>query len=84
MQRSSDEVPLADHIIALASSDTDEHVGSADARFKGIDRVEYSTGKTAVHNCTSALVPFACLAKSEGNQAPTTRDRASAEPTTRS
>jgi hypothetical protein len=40
MQGSSDEVYLADHIIALASSDTDEHVGGADARFKRVDQVE--------------------------------------------
>ena len=84
MQSSSDQVYLADHIIALASSDTDEHVGSANARFKGVDQVEYSTGKTAVHDSTSDVVSFACLAKSAGNQAPTTMDRASAEPTTRS
>lgn len=84
MQGSSDEVYLADHIIALASSDTDELVGGPGARFKRIDRVEYSIGKTAVHDSTSDLVSFACPAKSAVNQAPTTRDRACAEPTTRS
>jgi hypothetical protein len=84
MQGSSDDVYLADHIIALASPDTDEPVGGADARFKSVDQVEYSIGKTAGHDNTSDVVSFACPAKSASNQAPTTRDRASAEPTTRS
>ena len=84
MQCSSDEVYLADHIIALASSDTAEHLGGADARFKGVDQVETLIGKTAVHGTASDSVSFAGPATSEGNQAPTTRDRASAEPTTRS
>ena len=84
MRGSSDEAYVADHIITLASSDTDEHVGGANARFKIVDQVEYSIGKTAVHGSTSDLVSFDCPATSAGNQAPTTRDRACAEPTTRS
>lgn len=84
MHGSSDDVYLTDHIITLASSDTDEHVEGANARFKGVDQLNCSIGKTAVHDSTSDLVSFACPAMSEGNQAPTTRDRASAEPTTRS
>ena len=83
MQGSSDQVYLADHIIALASSNTDELVAGADARFKRVVQVEYSIGKTAVHDSTSDLVLFTCPAKSAGNQAPMTRDSASAEPTTR-
>ena len=84
MQGSSDEVYLADHIIALASSDNDELVAGADARFKMVDQVEYSIGKTAVHDSTSDVVSCACRAKSAGNQVSTTRDRACAELTTRS
>ena len=80
MQGSSDEVYLADHITARTSSYFDEQVGGADARFKRVEQVE----PAAVHDNTSDVVSFACRAKSAGNQAPTTRDRASLEPTTRS
>jgi hypothetical protein len=84
MQCSSDEVYLADHIIALASSNIDEHGGSVDARFTGTDQVAYSIGKTAVQDITSDSVSSASPAKSAANQTPETRDRASAELTTRS
>jgi hypothetical protein len=40
--------------------------------------------ETTVHDSASDSASFAGPATSEGNQAPTTRDRASAEPTTRS
>jgi hypothetical protein len=84
MQGSSDDVSLADDFVALAFSDTDEQVGGADARFRTVGQVEYSIEKTTVHNSASDLVSFVCRAESAGNQAPTTRDCASAESTTRS
>ena len=40
MRGSSDEAFVADHIIALTSSYTDEHVGGANTRFKIVAQVE--------------------------------------------
>ena len=68
----------------VSNGDLANALGVADARFQSVDQVETWIGKTAVHDTTSDLASFAGLATSAGNQAPTTTDRASAEPTARS
>jgi hypothetical protein len=55
----------------------------ADSRFQAVDQVETWIRKTTVH-VRSGLVSFAGPGASEDNQAPATRVRASAGPTTRS
>jgi hypothetical protein len=68
----------------VTGGDLADVLGVADARFQAVDQVEKWIGKTTVHDSTSDLISIAGPARSAGNQAPTTRDRASAEPTTRS
>ena len=68
----------------MSNGDVANVLGVADARIQAVDQVETWIGKTTVHDITLVRSRLLAPATSEGNQAPTTRDRASAEPTTRS